>query len=167
MAEFRSAHKAPMQCEVSASSPNEDIKKYFTNLTHWILNYTNDCTKAHKAMMTRGFALKHLELWWLRETKVWCIKVWISLHKNFSWNGPFLWKAWACISYYLALISTYIYVEYMEYMDLEATRDGTSRQPARTLRQAAMIRVGCLEVLLRVASRSHRGLPLGPIAGCL
>ena len=92
-----------MQCEVSAPSPNEDVKKYFTNLTHWILNYTTDCTKAHKAMMmmikTRGFALKHLEIWWLRETKVRCMKVWISLLKNLSWNGPFLWKSWACISY--------------------------------------------------------------------
>ena len=109
-AEFRSAHKAPMQCEVSAPSPNEDVKKYFTNLTHWILNYTTDCTKAHKAMMmmikTRGFALKRLENMMIKRNKI--MKVWISLHKNLSWNGPFLWKSWACISYYLALISTYI-----------------------------------------------------------
>ena len=46
---------------------------------------------------------------------------------------------------------------------------GTSRRPAyETMRQPRMIRTGCLEVLsrvasrsVRVASRSHRGLPRG------
>ena len=45
---------------------------------------------------------------------------------------------------------------------------GISWDPAGACsRQAAMIRVGCLEVLSRVASRSYRGLPRSPIKGGL